>query len=664
MKNVLLLILLATSCGFGQDLGYGKVTVQDFEVESEDKSNDHDALLIVNQIAVNFIDYKQYVSIHQRIRIETEQGLDYATKQITIYQSSGGNETLIGLKGSTYSLVDDRVVESKFEDNSLFQEDLSENYVLNSFTMPDVRIGSVIEYSYTIKSPFPYIDDINLQYGIPTIHLDVSIQLPIYYTYNIVFNPRASHKIMINASDFGEGVTSSLINSGDSDDFDESQKIQQLRISNQTIGFTQKNIPALLSEPLAGDLNKYRAKMITNLAAVNDIYTGEVEKEYGTSWEAVAKTIYDSNNFGDELKKSRFFRKDLELALLEVTGKMEKIDLILKFLKSKVKWNGKYGVFTKEGLKKAYKLGSGNVSEVNLLLVCMLRELGVEAYPVLVSTVDNDIPIFPTREGFDYVIVQAEYEGRKVLLDATEKYAGIDLIPLRAANWKGRLIKEDGTSEWIKLTDSERSEETVLLSLRLDGESKIIGKGQKRLTNYRALRSRITNVNSTQEELQEYIQNNNFGLQIDDLIIEDLKSVNKPITFKYNITYNNGFDKVGDKIYISPLLYEANKESIFKLEKRKLPLDLSFPIKTKIIVNIEIPEGYEVESLPESIKAIYNEDVGYYKYVSKHSNGIISTIATFNLDVSVIQPENYEVFKKFFEAIVSKDAEKIILKKI
>jgi len=122
----------------------------------------------------------------------------------------------------------------------------------------------------------------------------------------------------------------------------------------------------------------------------------------------------------------------------------------------------------KKGLKDAYKIGSGNVSEVNLLLVSMLRELGIEADPVLVSSTNNDIPIFPTREGFNYVIVQANYGGEKVLLDATEKFAGINLIPLRAANWKGRLIKEDGSSEWINLTNYTKSTETVLLTLKLD----------------------------------------------------------------------------------------------------------------------------------------------------------------------------------------------------
>jgi hypothetical protein len=664
MKNILVILLLSCVYSFGQDLKSGIITLQDFELKTEDTSDDHDAILILNSVDVVFVDYKQYLSIRQRIRIETEKGLDYATQSIQLYQSDSGRETLKNLSGTTYNLTDGKVEKVELDVNSVFEEDLSEFYTLKSFTMPDVRIGSIIEFSYVVASPFPYIDDINLQYGIPIINLALNIQFPNYYSYNVVFNPKSRYKIDFNAKDFEDSLTSTLIDASESDYFDSDQKIQQVRVSNKSISFTQQHIPALLPEFLSGNLNKYRAKMIINIASFNDVQTGKVRKEFGTTWEAVAKTIYDSDKFGDEVKRSRFFRKDLEDLTQSLTTPKEKVTAILDFLKLKVKWDGKYGVFTKDGIKEAYKKGSGNVSEVNLLLVSMLREAEIEANPVLVSSVDNETPIFPTREGFNYIVVQVSYGDEKVLVDATEKFAGLNLLPIRAANWKGRLIKKDGSSEWIRLTDNQKSEDIVFLNIKLDSESEASGNGQKRHTNYRALNSRNTNMNSTEDELEKHIQNDNVGLEISNVIVEGLENVDSDLTYKYDIKFKNAFDKVGDNIYITPLLYEANEESPFKLETRKLPLDLSFPYKTKTIVNIKIPEGYEVESIPESIKAVYNDTIGYYKYVTRNQGNMISTVATFNLDVSVIQPKDYPAFKKFFEAIVEKDAQKIVLKKI
>jgi hypothetical protein len=591
MKKVVSLILLVINCIHAQNLSYGKVTVEDFKVESEDKTDEHDVVYTLNKVTVNFLNYKQYISIHQRIRIETEEGLDYTTKQVSLYNSTNGDERLVSLKGATYSLVDNKVVQSELGEDTLFKEDVNDNYVFQSFTIPDVGIASVIEYSYVIISPFPYIDDINLQYGIPTVNLDVAIQFSSYYTYNVVFNPRSSYSINFDSDDFKEGVSFSMINPDDSDDFEEIQKIQQLRVSNQTIGFTQEKVPALMPEPFSVDLDKYRAKMIINIAAYKNPYTGAIT-EYGPSWGAVTTSIYDSKKFGDEIERStRFFRRDLEEAMLGISDPKKKVDVALNFLKAKVKWNGGYGLFTKEGLKEAYKIGSGNVSDVYLLLVSMLRELEIEADPLLVSSTNNDIPIFPTSEGFNYVIVQGNYGGEKVLLDAAEKFAGINLIPLRAVNWRGRLIKEDGSSEWINLTNYTKSKETVLLTLKLDENSQAIGKASKRLTNYMALDYHINNINSTSDELEKHIQNDNAGLQIDNVSLSGLEYVEDYITLNYNVTCKNTYDKVGDKIYITPLLFESNEENAFKLDSRKLPLDLSYLIQAKTIVNIEIPEG-------------------------------------------------------------------------
>ena len=57
-----------------------------------------------------------------------------------------------------------------------------------------------------------------------------------------------------------------------------------------------------------------------------------------------------------------------------------------------------------KGTRKAYLEGEGNVADINLLLIAMLRSQGVDANPVLVSTRNNGIPLFPTRKGFNYVI--------------------------------------------------------------------------------------------------------------------------------------------------------------------------------------------------------------------------------------------------------------------
>lgn len=92
--------------------------------------------------------------------------------------------------------------------------------------------------------------------------------------------------------------------------------------------------------------------------------------------------------------------------------------------------------------QKAYTDKTGNVAEINLMLTSMLRYAGLEANPVLISTRSNGIAYYPTIAAFNYVVSAVDISGELVLLDATEKYSNINVLPFRDLNWIGRLVKK------------------------------------------------------------------------------------------------------------------------------------------------------------------------------------------------------------------------------
>jgi hypothetical protein len=79
---------------------------------------------------------------------------------------------------------------------------------------------------------------------------------------------------------------------------------------------------------------------------------------------------------------------------------------------------------------------------------------------------------------------------------------------------------------------------------------------------------------------------------------------------------------------------------------------------------LKIPEDYIVYSLPESVKLVYNDGSGFCKYQVSKVTDMISMVVDFKLEMHLIEPESYESFRNFYEPIVEKDGEKIVLKKI
>src|SRR5690606_1550977 len=154
----------------------------------------------------------------------------------------------------------------------------------------------------------------------------------------------------------------------------------------------------------------------------------------------------------------------------------EKILTILNHVKSNVKWDKYYGYSCDKGVRKAYQEKSGNVAEVNLMLTAMLRYAGLTANPVLVSTRSNGVALFPNRTAYNYVIAAVETEKGYILLDASDKFSVPNVLPLRALNWYGRLIRKDGTSEEIDLMPKKPSSDIVFMNYSIDAEGKVAGK--------------------------------------------------------------------------------------------------------------------------------------------------------------------------------------------
>src|SRR5690606_1784392 len=115
-----------------------------------------------------------------------------------------------------------------------------------------------------------------------------------------------------------------------------------------------------------------------------------------------SKSIFNDGGYERELSRSNYFKKDLDNLLEGETVPLIKAQKIYAFAKSKVKWNGYLGYEAESGGSKVYKDGEGNIGDINLMLTAMLRYAGLKASPVLLSTVNNGIPIFPTRKGFNY----------------------------------------------------------------------------------------------------------------------------------------------------------------------------------------------------------------------------------------------------------------------
>lgn len=663
---ILLAILIFTTNKFvAQEVKFGKVTKKELEEEFYPLDSSANAVVLYKKHRTYF-DYNDAqgwilkTEVHERIKLYNKDGFDQATKKVRLYKDN--EDESCNVKAATYNLENGKITKTKMEKDGVFDEVLSKNWESRNFTLPNLKEGCVIEWKYTIQSPYIWhLEDVVCQYNIPIKQIDMKVQIPEFFKFKYLSS--RYYPIKVKESRIEKKYTSTSKTRESNGGFDVvKSKIESnsTMVSETLYTASVKNIPALVEEPYVNNLDDYRAKVNFEITAYRPKYG--TPKFYNTTWKDVTKTIYDNSNFGGQLDKKSHFRDDLNSIIGEISSQQEKLLVIFEFVKNKMKWNSTQSKYASSGgIKSAYNEGVGNVADINLTLVAMLREAGLKANPIILSTRNNGIPIFPTSEGFNYVIAGVQISGGILMLDATEKYSLPNILPLRVMNWNGRLIKEDGSSTEVNLYPNKYSLENVKLSVKIDTEGTISGTMSSTLKNLAALQFRNEYNTLSEDAIISKLESKNGDMEIDKIRINNKKNIDKPLVKLVKFNLENQADIIGDKMYIAPLLFLTVHENPFKLEERLYPIDYGSPWKNNVNVVLQIPEGYSVESQPGDISLALPENIGTYTMRIKVVGNRLQISSTTSINKPLIAALYYSSIKEFYKQAIDNQLEKIVL---
>lgn len=664
-----LLFLFLTTIIFAQDVKFGKVSKQELLEKYYPTDSSANAAILYKK-RISYFDYIQnkgfqlITEVHERIKIYNKEGYDWATKRISLYQ--GDEDEKVSIKGNTYNLSNGKIEKTKLNKKDIFEEDVNDYWYRKKFTMPNLAEGCIVEWEYSVTSPYySHIDDMELQSFIPIKYIESKVETPEYFVFKNVMkgyypiNLERSTKSSYITFNFKERTGGSSFANGN---VKTNYNQEKVNFKTNVIECTLKDVPALKEEPYVNNINNYITALKFELTSTK--FPNSSLKFYSTTWEDVTKTIYQNSNFGGQLDKKSHFKDDL-VSLINLTAPdNEKIAKIFQFVKEKIKWNNYKGLYTIDGVRKAYKDGVGNVAEINLTLVAMLREANLKANPILISTRDHGIPIFPTNDGFNYVIAGVESASGIILLDATEKYSTPNILPLRDLNWNGRIVRENGSSSEINLFPKKAAQKNVFLVGKIDNEGNFTGQERLGLSNLLGLNARSKNNNVNENDLIGIFEKENDNIEIDKFKTNNQDNIYKPIYYQFNFESDNQVEIIGDKMYFSPLFYHTEKENPFKLEIRQFPVDFGTPFQEKYNVTVTLPEGYKIESLPENVSFSTEDNFGNYMFICKAIEHKLQIVSTLKMNVPIIAPNYYRSIKELYKQMINKQLEKVVLTKI
>ena len=661
LSLMIVYVLLSTTVGLAQKasnlapaIKFGKITADQFAPFTADSTAEAVVLYDFGEVEFdrNSNDLWLNATYHVRLHIRKKSAADRAVIQLPVRRGkSGQHEYIMDFDGYTYNLLNGAITTDRLGSAGHFTEKASDQFWIEKYTLPNVREGSVIEYQYTIRTPFSITYNPRtwrFQQDIPVNWSEYRISIPDYFYYKMLMSGYLGMTVNERTS-----TTTSLLEG-------------QQPISTSAYRFAMKDIPAFRNEAYITTKDDYLTKIDFELASYQlPGLASVVRKDLSVSWEAMDQTLLNDNDFGGQFKRAAFLRETAKPLLLQSVDTLSRIKAAYDYVRQTIKWNEETALWSTTGIRKVIDNKKGNAADINLLLIALLREMDIDANPVILSTRSHGQinESFALLKKFNYVIAHVSVGGKELLLDATDAYLPPGMLPIHCLNGKGRLVHPT-KPRFISLLPAERDVEgyTGVFTIKEDGE--VAGMLIHSHGGYSAWTNRKQFTIDGKAKYLEGVQKKRPAWQLEKTTFAGTERQDNTFNLNYTLTIPEACAKAGDRLYFRPLLTEGHGINPFKETERVYPVDFGVPIDENFTATYTLPAGYQVEELPKPVSIALPENGGRFLYqVAVSALNQIQVSSRILLRRPQYHSGEYGPLRELFSRIVAKHAEQVVLKR-
>lgn len=575
---------------------------------------------------------------HRRIKILDESGIDYGTIHLR-YRAEERSSGIRRVRGESYHINDaGKLVRTKLDKKSVFDEDLGNGWKQIRFTLPQLRAGSVIEYSYRQQFDAAYmIPDWSFQLGEPVLHSEFRVTIPDVYRY-----VTASRGQLVQRDPESTRTTGPLGN-------------------GESFRWIMTDVPALREEPFMTTPTDYRAAISFQPSGVR-LSHGRF-RSILTTWDALAERLMDLDLFGKQIGR----HKEVASLAHSLTFGMDpeqQLDAIYTYVTQNIEWNGRLGGYVPDRkLPDVLRTKSGTAAEINMLLLALLVDAGFEADPVLISTRSHGQvqEFYPITSQFDALVVRILQDGKATFVDASSRLRPIELLPSRALNNRGWLVRKTNP-EWVSIRPRGKFRRNVVVEGEVDADGNLRGTLAVVDHDYSAVSQR-SYLQDNEEE--DYFRRRVFeglgDVHLFDLSVEHKDDPSKPLHTKAGFEIPMYAMVAGDMLYMNTQLFERIESNPLRLPERSYPVDMTYPRETVYSMRLTLPEGYQVMDAPPDVAITTPRRGATFIRKVDHQGSTLVVQSRFAVDQVVFQPSEYQGIRQIYAEIVSAHNDQVVV---
>ena len=605
---------------------------------SEPKAPGTPAIYLYRQVDRD--DNEGLQSEYVRIKILTDEGRSFANVMISFARE---RESVGGIQARTIR-PDGSIAmfEGKAYDKTIVKA-RNVKYLGKTFTLPDVQVGSIIEYRYTEDMAENYV------YNSKWILSDE------LFTKQAKFSLRPNKDFALRWS-WPIGLPAGV------------QPPKQ-EPASQLVKMEANNIPAFQIEDYMPPENELKYRVTFEYSE------NSAESDPAKFWKQQGKTL------NSQVESFLGKKKDLEQAASQMVlpsdapeVKAQKIYARVQQLRNTSFALEKTDQEQKREQAKAIKTaadllraGGGDGRDITWTYLGLVRAAGVEAYPVWVSSRDQyffNAKAMSINE-LNANVVLVKLNGKDVYCDPGTAFAPFGLLPWNETGTIGlRLDKDGGAFVQTGLPQSSDSVVERKADLKMSEDGTLSGKVTMTFSGLEALRRRIEERNEDEAERKQYMEDQlrefvPVGIDVELTNKPDWNSSSPTLVAEYNLKVPGWATAAGHRALVPVGLFGATEKQLFTHRDRVHPIYFQFPCQRKDDVSIELPLSWKVTTIPPS--KLQDSKAVVYDLKITNENGVLHMTRLLRNDLLVIEQKQYPSLQGFFQIVRTGDEQAIVV---
>jgi hypothetical protein len=322
----------------------------------------------------------------------------------------------------------------------------------------------------------------------------------------------------------------------------------------------------------------------------------------------------------------------------------------------------------KRAIEDVLRENEGYRDELSRLFVAMVRAVNIPAYEMRVADRDKNFfqATIPNPYQLTSEIAIVNLGGKEIFLDPGTPSCPFGTLKWQHTGTQGLRQLPDGGADLAK-TDPPTYKEAITkrvgrLTLAEDGTLR--GQVAFAWAYQDALAQRLAGLGTDQAGHKKALEDEIRGMLPGTSQVELLASsgwddpdAQLKATFKVELP---GFaSSTGKRLLLPAGFFETNERQPFAHGERKNPVYFSYPFYVQDDVQITVPAGLHVENLPQTPPV--QTEFAFYKATRAASGNTLSFTRDFAMGGIVFDKKDYPQLKTFYAGVNAGDSEQVVL---